>query len=249
MKNAFEEAYSEKTGEIISLDEIKTLFESNTERYYNEIQPYLYCPECEEAHLIYVNRFPSAYLKAEHVNEHAYNCPMKYEPLSNETLCKKSSDMSKKETEKVNNKLTNLLNQIYIQKEISQNINHNFSLVNTEVKSGTDKKSTTTYKRVPRKSINLPFSSEDDGAYKMYYGEVYIVQEEDIYNRLRLQLYNKDRKKLCYISASEAVKSNFTGLYPHLNENEFVKIAVFGEYNKKYNKISIKHSMHIKIIK
>lgn len=249
MKNVFEEAYNRNTGEIISLSKIKSLFESNAERYYNEIQPYLYCPECEEAHLIYVNRFPSAYLKAEHVNEHAYNCPMKYEPLSNETLHKKSLDMSKEGTEKINNKLTNLLNQIYIQKEISQNINHNFFLVNTEVKSKADKKLTTAYKRIPRKNINLPFNSEDDGAYKMYYGEVYIVQKENANNRLRLQLYNKDKKKLCYISSSEAVKSKFKGLYPYLNENELVKIAVFGEYNKEYNKISIKHSMHIKIIK
>lgn len=247
MKNVFEEAYNRNTGEIISLSKIKSLFESNTERYYNEIQPYLYCPECEEAHLIYVNRRPNGYLKARSVEEHSDLCSEKYEIASKQILYSTYVNGTEQSKDEIFLKLTNLLNQIYRHNTSNSILTANSVIMTTNKKDNIKSQVITSYKRIPRKNINLPFTENDIDEYKMYYGEAIITQSSNKnLQKYYLHLFNENGSKICDIDMSMKVGEHVASKFSQLIGLK-TKIAVFGEYNK-YNCIHIKHSKFIKII-
>lgn len=237
MKNLkFEVAYYEKKKDFISFEKIKSKYKSNSEMFFSNVNPHLYCPECKKAKLIYVNAL-NPYLRAKESNTHKIGCSFNYPEITQKILDEIVTTDKDKEAMRL--RLENSLNQIFIKKEID--LNNNPFVVERFENNNTERGIVHTRKnRIPRKNLMLPFNDDDYDTLKLFYGRAYLKWEPQKYeNRNVLLILSSKKEEICEISMSDKVKK-YLILQNYIEENFLSQVAFISKMSND-NKIKTAH--------
>ncbi len=234
MSYKFDEASLSKdnkeTFEKISLEKINENIKSKITDW-NEYTNFLYCPECHEPQLSLVinNQTEDYFLRTYRNQKHSDNCSYSFKGVEVEAFNTFLNE--KNNTPFINNKLHNIIDRLLRNRILEFNpfiIRLNDNNIIFENIPREENPNRHNVRRIPTKSITAPFSDEDYGVYKLFYGNADVslykihskTHNEFFYS---LKIYKKKTNTiLCSLPMSSRVFSHWQSLY-NLNLNNKIE--------------------------
>lgn len=243
-KKTFEKISLEKINEEIKKDE------TNIKNYKGII----FCPECNEPQLSIVNNSKTNdyFLRTYPRQNHSDICSYSFEDVDVDIF--NAFLEEKNNTQFINSKLHNIIDRLLRNKFLDFNpliVRLNDNKITAENISR-EEKNRYNVRRIPIKSITAPFSDDDYGVYKFFYGNVDIVIKERT-NKTSNELFysliiykKKTNTILCSLSVSRNVFIHLQRLYnlelDNKKEEIYIAFASKLTLNNQYKNGTIIHS-------
>lgn len=223
----------------------------NEKLFHQKYHGRLYCPECHLPLIGIVNKNNSYFFRGYPKAVHDTKCDYGFETVKSEvlqefTIRKENRVFLNEKLKRFVNRLLNKdnhINNLLLQVENNRCMRNDVDLENVRNRR--------TIRRIPTKSINAPFDSDDFNCYMLFYGKVDVLYSK--IEKTKVPFYKLTffkcgtNYKLCSLAFSEKVAIHIQNKYhfdlePRLTN---VYVAFFSEMKKekdKYLNARLKHS-------
>lgn len=239
----FEEAFNSKTGKLVTIQKIATIYKHDPKLYKSNFHDNLYCPECRQAKLIYVND-NSPYYRTSPNSVHKLDCSLAQDIMTQKQA--KAYIEDPKNKDKIVRQLETILHSCLKGASSITGLLHKYPKTPVKCTEDNCTQNIQISKYLSRKRIdnyNSVHSNPDDfiDKLKIFYGIVYIKwlkikKAENYYLFLRSQ---KTSKLLCRISVSSKVYKHITKSIGTPTDGLYY-IAFLAEFSSQYNQRAIK---------
>lgn len=244
----------------ILINKINYLYEHKHSDYL-KIKPYMYCPECQTAKLIYCHgTIKKPYLQSQDIKEHSKNCSFLLEYIEQAKLKKIYESNEDKSLNAIQNRLTHLIDFICLGNNTTANPLIIEEKQNTEKNNNSEHKTRKVKQNsIPRKMITNGISDKDLNVFKFFYGKVYIecqkFNKNDEIECAFLRLYNYDKGKKGFLICSIKLNKNVLMHTPtnYLESSKIAYVSFFSEIvrdknNERFLNVALRHSQFLKIV-
>lgn len=245
----YEDAYCELENDNFSIDEVTAIFCENPSRFAKRFEGHMLCPGCHKVMLSFVNA-QSPHFRGYANMDHDPGCDFqKGEMPEAEVIALASSHARRSEIE---NQMNRLLIQLIGKSEgVETSTSIKLPAISPEHPSVKRRRQTNTI--IPRKQLNAPFSDDDYGKMKLFYGKVHIEWEK-VRNENKWKLLVRaiaTRRLICRLFLTQIVFQYLPGEY--FQESEYdAHIIFFASLNrisddKSWSQGQIQRSSFLKI--
>ena len=262
----FEEAFHSETGSLIAIQEIEKIYKLHPKVFAKKYNDNLYCPECRQARLTYVNRV-SPYYRTFKQSIHSIDCTLAQDVMDKQVI--KTFVENPNNNDQIAHQLDRVIRTCLKNNDFPKGCLRKTQSISDENSNSVITNTTTrNSNRIPQKRIDNFNPKKSDRSefldcYKLFYGIVNIKwesvkTESDIY--YKLLLYSQNAPLLiCRIRVSQAVYQWIDPSYRSLqNKVCYVSfLAKFassydekptGNITKSYLSTTLLHSNYLRIV-
>ena len=258
----FTDAYWKIGKEIITVDDISNIYENEINAFHAQYEEHLFCPECRQAQLVYVNGLIS-YLRSFPNSEHLPDCSLRQAILPVRQAEKLLTSTGVEDQEYVQRQMQSVLSRIsrdsmMITKPIA---NSPVSKTPHVVTSGSPVITTARSKRLMQKNLYSRLDEDEYGVPMISYGTVRVNWERHYdENKKRYQycllLWRTKKTKsansnlICKVTVSQSVYAHIPEEYKLLKNSEchVTLFTTFKNYGKSYKVTYLRYAAYLKML-
>lgn len=261
-KMKFTDAYWEIEQRIVTVEDISDICEESINTYHAQYENHLFCPECKQAQLVYVNG-AIPYLRSFPHSEHTSDCSLRQAVHSVQRAKKLMNSTDTEDQEYVQRQIQSVLLRISRDSlMIKQAETKSTTLRSPRNKSNaTASKAVINSRRLMQKNLYSRMAEDEYEVPMISYGTVKVTWEQRHDNRKNTMQYylllwrvkeakRTDSNLICKILVSPKVYQHIPEDYKSLKNKEcYVTLfSVFKNSGKKYKVTYLRYAQHIKIL-
>lgn len=258
----FTDAYWEIGERIVTVDDISDVCEESINTYHAQYENHLFCPECKQAQLVYVNG-AIPYLRSFPHSEHTPDCSLRQAVLSVRRAQRLISSTDSEDQEYVQRQIRSVLLRISRDSLMVRQAGTNPTILRRPRNKSnvTATKAVIHSKRLLQKNLYSRMAEDEYEVPMISYGTVKVTWEQHYDNKKKTTQYHlllwrvKEAKRtdsnlICKVLVSPKVYLHIPEDYKSLKNKEcYVTLfSVFKNCHKKYKVTYLRYAQHLKIL-